>query len=219
MVKIGIISDTHNLLRQEVIDALEGCETILHAGDISKQEILDRLRAIAPVYVVRGNNDKDWAEDIPAVLDFDLRGLRVFMTHKKKDLPPSCEEYDLVVYGHSHRYEEKRAGSTLFLNPGSSGPRRFHQAITMAVLEIDEATGEFVVRRIDIPHESKKGFTRNNIQTGDIDKIIRLVKNGKTVSEIAETLGIEKDLAEQICRLYLTHPGVTAEGIMTKMGL
>lgn len=219
MVKIGIISDTHNLLRQEVIDALEGCETILHAGDISKQEILDRLRAIAPVYVVRGNNDKDWAEDIPAVLDFDLRGLRVFMTHKKKDLPPSCEEYDLVVYGHSHRYEEKRAGSTLFLNPGSCGPRRFHQAITMAVLEIDEATGEFVVRRIDIPHESKKGFTRNNIQTGDIDKIIRLVKNGKTVSEIAETLGIEKDLAEQICRLYLTHPGVTAEGIMTKMGL
>lgn len=219
MVKIGIISDTHNLLRQEVIDALEGCETILHAGDISKQEILDRLRAIAPVYVVRGNNDKDWAEDIPAVLDFDLWGLRVFMTHKKKDLPPSCEEYDLVVYGHSHRYEEKRAGSTLFLNPGSCGPRRFHQAITMAVLEIDEATGEFVVRRIDIPHESKKGFTRNNIQTGDIDKIIRLVKNGKTVSEIAETLGIEKDLAEQICRLYLTHPGVTAEGIMTKMGL
>lgn len=219
MVKIGIISDTHNLLRQEVIDALEGCETILHAGDISKQEILDRLGAIAPVCVVRGNNDKDWAEDIPAVLDFDLRGLRVFMTHKKKDLPPSCAEYDIVVYGHSHRYEEKRAGSTLFLNPGSCGPRRFHQAITMAVLEIDEDSGEFVVRRIDIPHESKKGFTRNNIQTGDIDKIIRLVKNGKTVSEIAETLGIERDLAEQICRLYLTHPGVSAEGIMTKMGL
>ena len=219
MVKIGIISDTHNLLRPEVLDVLEGCETILDAGDISRQEILDRLGRIAPVYAVRGNNDKEWAEDMPIVLDFDLHGLRVFMTHKKKDLPQSCAEYDLVVYGHSHRYEEKTEGRTAFLNPGSCGPRRFHQAITMAVLEVDEDSGQFAVRRIDIPHEAKKGFTRSSIQTGDIEKIIRLVKNGKTVSEIAETLGIEKDLAELICRLYLTHPGVTAEGIMTKMGL
>ena len=219
MVKIGIISDTHNLLRPEVLDALQGCEAILHAGDISKQEILEQLGKIAPVYVVRGNNDKDWAEHIPGVLDFDLCGLRVFMTHKKKDLPQSCEAYDLVVYGHSHRYEEKRAGRTLFLNPGSCGPRRFYQDITMAVIEIYETSGQYAVHRIAIPHEAKKGFTRNNIQTGDIDKIIRLVKSGKTVGEIAAALGIEKDLAEQICRLYLTHPGVTAEGIMTKMGL
>ena len=219
MVRIGVISDTHNLLRPEVIDALQGCEAILHAGDISKQEILDQLGKIAPVYAVRGNNDKDWAECIPEVLDLDLCGLRVFMTHKKKDLPQSCAEYDLVVYGHSHRYEEKSAGRTHFINPGSCGPRRFYQDITMAAIEVDETSGQFVVHRIDIPHEAKKGFTRSNIQTGDIEKIIRLVKNGKTVGEIAAALGIEKDLAEQICRLYLTHPGVTAEGIMTKMGL
>ena len=89
----------------------------------------------------------------------------------------------------------------------------------MAVMEIDEASGQYKVFRIDIPHEAKKGFTRDNIQTGDIEKVIRLAKSGRTVSEIAASLEIERDLAEQICRLYLTHPGVSAEGIMSKMGL
>lgn len=252
MVKIGIISDTHNLLRQEVIDALEGCETILHAGDISKQEILDRLRAIAPVYVVRGNNDKDWAEDIPAVLDFDLRGLRVFMTHKKKDLPPSCEEYDLVVYGHSHRYEEKRAGSTLFLNPGSCGPRRFNQAITMAVLTIsDPAEGNsedseqfssgggnlplegksverqgcygITVEKIEIPHSPLKTSAavtaKEQVSADLIRKIGADLAKNRTVAEIAARQGVSRELTEQIVRLYVTHPGVTAEQIMSKMGL
>ena len=219
MVKIGIISDTHNLLRKEVLEALQDCELILHAGDISRQEILDQLERIAPVRVVRGNNDRDWAEHIPMLLDFDIHGLRICMTHKKKDLPQNCAEYDLVVCGHTHRYEEKKVGATLYLNPGSCGPRRFHQDITMAVIEIDEASGQYKVLRIDIPHEAKKGFTKDNIQTGDIEKVIRLAKSGRTVSEIAASLGIERDLAEQICRLYLTHPGVSAEGIMSKMGL
>ena len=86
-------------------------------------------------------------------------------------------------------------------------------------MEIDEVPGQFSIRRIDIPHERKQGFSKNTIQAGDIEKVIRLIKNGKTVEEIASSLGIERDLADQICRLYLTHPGVTAEGIMTKMGM
>lgn len=84
---------------------------------------------------------------------------------------------------------------------------------------LDEASGKLVIQRTDIPHEKKQGFSRDSIQTGDIQKAIRLIRNGKTVDEIAADLGIERDLADQICRLYLTHPGVTAEGIMTKMGL
>ena len=102
-MKIGIISDTHGLLRPEVIQALDGCEAILHGGDINKQEIIDQLEMIAPVYVVRGNNDKDWAEHIPMFLDFELAGLRIYMTHKKKDLPADLSGYDLVVFGHSHK--------------------------------------------------------------------------------------------------------------------
>jgi putative phosphoesterase len=150
-MKIGIISDTHGLLRPELTDALEGCEVILHGGDINRQEIIDQLEKIAPVYVVRGNNDKDWAEDIPMFLDFKLAGLRIYMTHKKKDLPSDISPYELVVIGHSHKYEESRQGATILLNPGSCGPRRFHQAITMATAEIND--GKVIVTRIDIPQK------------------------------------------------------------------
>ena len=150
-MKIGIVSDTHGLLRPEVIKALEGCEVILHGGDINRQEILEKLEGIAPVYVVRGNNDKEWAEHIPLFLDFELAGLRIYITHKKKDLPEDLDKYDLVVYGHSHKYEEILHGNTLLLNPGSCGPRRFHQAITMAAAEV--ADGSIEITRIDIPQK------------------------------------------------------------------
>ena len=263
MHKIGILSDTHGLLRPEVIQALQGCEAILHGGDINRQDIIDQLNTIAPVYVVRGNNDKDWAEHIPMFLDFQLYGCHIYMTHKKKDLPQDLSDYDLVVYGHSHRYEQKSSGKTLLLNPGSCGPRRFHQDITMAIAEvgnyinvgIDSCTDiaseaktpnttihgpdtasdaqalKITIHRIDIPHEKKSGITRTTtqkpdrritletIQTQDIEKIIRMIKKKKSVRYISEQMGMEEDFAEQICRLYLTHPGVTAEGIMTKMGL
>lgn len=179
-------------------DALRDCKAILHAGDASKQEILDQLGRIAPVYAVRGNNDKEWADHVPAFLDFALCGLRIYMVHKKKDIPQDTSGYDLVVYGHSHRYEVQTVGRTHFLNPGSCGPRRFHQDITMAVVEIDEGPGQFTIRRIDIPHEKKLGFSRDNIQTRDIENVIRQIKNGKTVEEIAKAMAIERELADQI---------------------
>ena len=228
MKKIGILSDTHGLLRPEVVRALQGCDAILHGGDINRQEILDELAQIAPMYVVRGNNDKEWAEYLPLFLDFELFGLHIFMTHKKKDLPKDLSPYDLIVYGHSHRYEQKREGRTCLLNPGSCGPRRFNQGITLAVMEIDEPvfSGRNVqpdegirIRRIDIPHEKMPAVNREKLQKPDIEKVIREVKKGRSVAEISLKLGMDPDLAEQVCRLYLTHPGVTADGIMTKMGL
>ncbi|MBQ6255730.1 MAG: metallophosphoesterase family protein, partial [Clostridia bacterium] len=100
-MKIGILSDTHDLLRPEVITALQGCESILHAGDISSPGILDRLSQIAPVKAVRGNNEKGGTESLPLFLDFELAGLRVFMTHKKKDLPKDCSAYGLMICGHT----------------------------------------------------------------------------------------------------------------------
>lgn len=230
MHRIGILSDTHGLLRPEVKKALDGCEAILHAGDINRQEIIDQLSVIAPVYVVRGNNDKEWAEHIPFFLDFTLCGLHIYMTHKKKDLPRDVSNYDLVVYGHSHRYEQGEVGGTVLINPGSCGPRRFHQDITLALADIEAQTHKIIIHRIDIPHKaerqekghdslSSKKITLETISQPDIDKVIRLIKKKKGVDEIAAQMGMERGFAEQICRLYLTHPGVTAEGIMTKMGL
>ena len=149
-MKIGILSDTHGLLRPEVLETLEGCELILHAGDIHRQEVLDRLQSIAPVRVVRGNNDKEWAEDIPYTLEFELDGLRICMAHKKKDLPDDLAPFDLAVTGHTHRYQHTRKGDTVFLNPGSCGPRLFHQPITLALAELEKGT--LKVSKIDIPH-------------------------------------------------------------------
>ena len=149
-MKIGILSDTHGLLRPEVLDALSGSDVILHGGDINKPEVLTRLGEIAPVHVVRGNNDKEWAENIPYQLDLTLGGLRVCMAHKKKDLPEDLSAYDLAVVGHTHRYEEKRIGNTVLLNPGCCGPRRLDQPITMATATLDE--NGLTITRIDIPH-------------------------------------------------------------------
>ena len=217
--RIGILSDTHGLLRPEVIRVLQGCDAILHGGDINRQEIIDRLETIAPVYAVRGNNDKEWAEHLPAFLDLRLCGLHIYMTHKKKDLPQDPASYDLIVYGHSHRYELKTEGTAYLLNPGSCGPRRFNQDITLAVLETGGQDRRMMIRRIDIPHEKVPSVSRDRVQKSDIEKVIREIKRGRSVPEISSKLGMDTELAEQICRLYLTHPGVDTDGIMTKMGL
>ena len=217
-MKIGILSDTHGLLRPEVIEALQGSDVILHGGDINRQEILDRLGEIAPVHVVRGNNDKDWAEHIPYVLELELAGLKICMAHKKKDLPADLEPYDLAIVGHTHKYDESAQGKTIILNPGSCGPRRFHQAITMATAEITD--GSIAITRIDIPQKpagslSKAGMSDLKKQ---IEIVIKETEKSKTPAEIAHKYGLDAALTEQIARLYLTHPGVTADGIMTKMG-
>ena len=220
MKLIGILSDTHGLLREEVLLALQGCDAILHGGDINRQEIIDRLQKTAPVYVVRGNNDKEWAEQIPDYLDIRLFGLHIFMTHKKKDLPADLSGYDLVVYGHSHRFDQKTEGGTVMINPGSCGPRRFNQDITLAILTAGENGIIQEVKRIDIPHEKPApAVPADRDMKSDINRVIREVNKGKTVGDIAGSLHMDKALAEQICRLYLTHPGVDADGIMAKMGL
>jgi len=223
-MKVGIISDTHDLLRPEVMDAVQGCDVILHAGDISSQRILDQLEQIAPVKVVRGNNDKEWAEHLPMFLDFELGGLRIYMTHKKKDLPGDLTAYNLVICGHTHQYAsvwQESAGKqeTLLLNPGSCGPRRFTQPITMAILRIDPDGWD--VKQIRIPHAAKEKTPKTD--SGNIYQQIEIVvhdtKKGLSVDSIAKKHKLDPALVEQIVRLYVTHPGVTVDGIMTKMGL
>lgn len=234
MHKIGIISDTHGLLRQEVVDMLQDCEAILHGGDFGTGKILETLEQIAPVYAVRGNND-DWVEEpvplhasekpcfLPEALSIELYGVRFFMVHNKKMVPKDMSAFDIIIYGHSHMYEEKYAGRQLWLNPGSCGPRRFTLPVTMALLEITE-DGAFQVGRVDLEnHKVKTSGTKALNQHSDIRRIIELVvkdtKKGIAVNKIAERHGIRLELAEQICRLYLTHPGVDTDGIMRKMGI
>lgn len=222
MHKIGVLSDTHGLLRPEVLETLQGCELILHGGDINKPEILEKLEEIAPVYVVRGNNDKEWAEHIPEILEVTIMGKRIFMVHNKKYIPEDVSAYDLVIYGHSHKYEEKLQNGILYLNPGSCGPRRFGQPITMAILTVD-AQGMYV-EKIEIPHgQSRKSVEKESEIPSGIGKILPGImtdlKNGKSVKQISRKYKISEELSEQICRMYFTHPGITVDGILRRIGL
>ena len=174
--------------------------------------------------VVRGNNDKEWAEHLPLSLDFELGGLHIYMTHKKKDLPGDLTAYDLVICGHTHQYAEtwqEVAGKnrTLLFNPGSCGPRRLIQPITMAILRIDP--DGWVINRIQIPHQAKEKTPK--IDSGNIYKqieaVMRDTQKGLSADSIAQKHGLDPEFTEQIVRLYVTHPGVTADGIMTKLGL
>lgn len=152
-MKIAILSDTHGLLRPEVAAHLKTVDVILHGGDINKQSIVDELRQYAPLYVVRGNNDKDWAEAIQHDLTVTLEDLTFFMVHNKKEVPKDLSGVDVVVFGHSHKYVQQEQDGVLWLNPGSCGPRRFHQEITMMLAEV--ADGRITVDKITIPHEAK----------------------------------------------------------------
>lgn len=152
-MKLAILSDTHGLLRPEVLEYLKDVDAILHGGDINKPGIIDELRQYAPLYIVRGNNDKEWAEAIPHDLTVTLDGVTFYMVHNKKEVPADLSGVDAVVFGHSHKYMQEEKGGILWLNPGSCGPRRFHQEITMMMAEI--ADGHIQVTKITIPHEVK----------------------------------------------------------------
>ncbi len=136
---IGIISDTHGLLRQEALRALRGADLIIHAGDVGKPEILDRLKDLAPVVAVRGNVDEDdWAMQLPLTQATEADGATLYVLHdlQQLDLDPLAAGFQVVVSGHTHQpHQTKRAG-VLFLNPGSAGPRRFHLPITLALLDL-----------------------------------------------------------------------------------
>ena len=146
--RIGVLSDTHGLLRPEVLSALSGCDAIIHGGDINKPEILEQLENIAPVYVVRGNNDKEWAEHLPITLTFQIEQCRFFLVHNKKQVPGDLAGIQAVIFGHSHKYFSQEIDGRLWLNPGSCGKRRFDQEITLAMLTVDGSS--LSVEKIDI---------------------------------------------------------------------
>lgn len=144
-MKVGVISDTHGLLRKEALAALQGCERIIHAGDIGKPEILEQLALIAPLYVVRGNNDlaAAWAEHLADHLIFELEGWQALLVHDMADVPAVLEPGTrLVITGHSHKPRIEWRGERLYLNPGSAGPRRFKLPVTLALLEVQKGSIE-----------------------------------------------------------------------------
>jgi putative phosphoesterase len=142
---LGVISDTHGLLRPEALQALEGAEMIIHAGDIGPPQVLEMLQTIAPVIAVRGNNDQEkWALALPETAVVEVAGVALYVLHdvKRLDLDPAGAGFHAVISGHSHQPSLVRRRGVLFLNPGSAGPRRFKLPISMARLIIGAGSVE-----------------------------------------------------------------------------
>ena len=139
---IGIISDTHGLLRPEAISALHGSSAIIHAGDIGDEAVLRALEQIAPVYAVRGNNDvAEWARAIPHSIFLTLNDLQMLVLHDLHDVnwPVDPASVRTVISGHSHRPLIEEREGMLYINPGSAGPRRFSLPVSMAILKVEPA--------------------------------------------------------------------------------
>jgi putative phosphoesterase len=138
-ITLGVISDTHGLLRPEAVEALRGSDRILHAGDIGAPEILEALAKIAPVTAIRGNVDTaSWARALPQTEVVETGGVSVYIVHDlgQLSLKPEAAGFRVVVYGHSHQPKMEEKNGVLYFNPGSAGPRRFHLPVSVGRLTI-----------------------------------------------------------------------------------
>jgi hypothetical protein len=152
-MRIGVISDTHGLLRPEAQLALQGVRLIIHAGDVGAPEILTQLKLIAPVFAVRGNVDtQPWAQELPQTTVVEISGFHFYVLHNLRDLDlnPQAAGFDAIISGHTHQANQYYDSGVLYLNPGSAGPRRFQLPVTLAVLEIARKPWEVeIVRLLD----------------------------------------------------------------------
>lgn len=150
-VNVAVISDTHELLRREVVAELQDCTHIIHAGDIVRESDLDEIRLYGSVYAVRGNNDL-WQHELSqlaGILQFTIAGVSFLVTHDRYDVPRNLDGVQVVICGHSHRYAEEWADGRLWLNPGSCGRARFGGDVTMAKMKLRD--GKILdVKRIDL---------------------------------------------------------------------
>ena len=140
-MKLGLISDTHGLLRPEALDALRGSELIIHAGDVGKPDILTALESLAPVVAIRGNVDiEPWASKLPATAVAEAAGSMIYVIHDVHDLDldPAAAGFRMVVSGHSHKPGSLERSGVLYVNPGSAGPRRFQLPVSIARVDLAE---------------------------------------------------------------------------------
>lgn len=151
---VGVISDTHGLLRPEAVEALRGSEHIIHAGDMGAPEIIGELKKIAPVTAIRGNVDvQTWAREFPETEVVELGGKSIYVIHDVNalDLNPKAAGLDAVISGHSHKPRQETKNGVLYLNPGSAGPRRFNLPISVAKLTIEESGLRAEIMALRVP--------------------------------------------------------------------
>lgn len=235
-IRAAVVSDTHGLLRPEVEQVIQSCDVVIHAGDFDNQMLYHKLNIRQPLYGVRGNNDGDWARQLPLVRRFELGGVKMMMAHDRADVPSAgLGEAQVVIFGHSHQYFHQEIEGRIWLNPGSCGYPRFHLPLSLAVMTIDQ--GQVQVEPIwlspPVPEQRKEeekneswtgrlkrlsgGVRGNKDELFFIAKIMRFMRRGDTAEWVAGNLKTELSFVEEVYRICLTHPGVDARGILDKM--
>ena len=145
---VGVISDTHSLIRPKALAVLSGADLIIHAGDIGSPEVIDALQGIAPLVIIKGNVDKGpWADSIPETSAVEILGKHAYVLHSLKDLDlEPAGQFDVVIFGHSHKPHNELKAGVLYFNPGSAGPRRFKLPVAVGKLTMDEGVlcGEII---------------------------------------------------------------------------
>lgn len=227
-MKVLVLSDTHGLLRPQVQELLAQCDAVIHGGDLAARETEEALKAAVrpgtPLFIVRGNNDRGWASHLPGHLEFVLGHVKFYVVHEKKDLPEDLGDCQVVIFGHSHKYTQEMRDGRLYLNPGSCGRRRFRQDITVALLYLEN--GRVSVERMEISSqdavisdsmkaESAAPPSGNPLRT--IREIMKRMDKGQQIGRISAEMRLDRDFVEDICRIRVTHPGVTANGILDKI--
>ena len=152
-MRLGVISDTHGLLRPQAIEVLRGCGALVHAGDIGSPDVLAHLQALAPVTAVRGNNDCDaWSRHVPGEVTFEIDQVRIHLLHDVKllSIDPALENVNVVIAGHSHSPLIDRRAGVLYFNPGSAGPRRFKLPIAVGILELHGGDVQAQIVELDV---------------------------------------------------------------------
>jgi len=220
--RIAVISDTHSLLRPEITEKIKECELIIHAGDIASKETAEEIEALGTTYFVRGNADKDsWADEIPVSRKLELFGLKLYIIHNRKQIREDVSDRDIVIYGHSHKYSEEYKADVCYFNPGSCGPRRFHQEVTMAILTVDRTDKRFSFEKVGCSPRLTAGSAKlpDRDMAKLISRIMKQMNAGKSVDEIVRTNRIDEKLANQILQIYTTHQGIDVQGILDRLDI
>lgn len=145
-IRAAVMADTHGVLRPEVERMIGTCDVIIHAGDFDNQMTYHKLSTGCPLYAVRGNNDRGWSGGLPLIKRFSLGGVKFIMAHERKDIPSALADTQVVIYGHSHMYQQQDINGRLWLNPGSCGYKRFTLPLSLAVMTIED--GKYSVETI-----------------------------------------------------------------------
>ncbi len=236
-IRAAIMADTHGVLRPEVEKILETCDVIVHAGDFDNQLLYHKLSSGWPLYAVRGNNDRGWSGGLPLIKRFEIGGIGFLMAHERKDIPSNFGEAKVIVYGHSHMYQQQEINGRLWLNPGSCGYKRFTLPLSLAVMTIQDGTyqletiwlekgygtpGDAIAQR---EKEKKSRYERRQKrqqQDNDrarlffISRMVRQRRAGSTPEWAAENLGTNAALVQAVWEICDQLPDADARKILAE---